>query len=101
MACCCFWFIHPASAMTTNWNGFKTFRISAVHYLLTVGQRTKRLCTCRFNQIEFLDATGCRLTATFAAPPGGTAPFLRACFFVAISARHLLDDRPLHPELSI
>jgi hypothetical protein len=34
MACCCFWFIHPATAITTNRNGFKIFRILAAYYLL-------------------------------------------------------------------
>jgi transcriptional regulator with GAF, ATPase, and Fis domain len=34
MACCCFWFIHPAMAITTNRNGFKMFRILAAYYLL-------------------------------------------------------------------
>jgi hypothetical protein len=58
MAYCWFWFIHPATAMTMNRNGFKMFRISAAHYVLAEVHRAYALRPCCFNQIEILDTTG-------------------------------------------
>jgi hypothetical protein len=59
MACCCFWFIHPASGMTKNRKGFKMCFASA-QLIISLPEFTAHtaLRSGGFNQIEFSTQRG-------------------------------------------
>lgn len=61
MACCCCWFIHPATEITRKRNGSRIVCVFKTHYRET-GVKVLELSV--FNKMEFLDGTGCRDTQT-------------------------------------
>src|SRR5262245_23776703 len=109
MACCCFWFIHPPNTMTTNWTGFKTFRISAAHYLLSVRQRTNAPTHLSFQSDrvfghnEIAQARGFLLS--LGRPVPGNYDMLRLAFNEVVSEKvkqvDVIGDARQIPEFDV